>query len=67
MLFRSDKQITAAFSKKKSGIALRNVNARIKLLFGTQYGLHVLGSTYSGTEIRITLPYLDEELSLIHI
>ncbi len=61
MFQEPDKQITAAFSKKKSGIALRNVNARIKLLFGTQYGLHVLGSTYSGTEIRITLPYLDEE------
>lgn len=60
MFQEPDKQITAAFSRKKSGIALRNVNARIKMLFGVEYGLYILGSMYAGTEIRITLPNLDE-------
>ena len=50
MFQEPDKQITAAFSKKKSGIALRNVNARIKMLFGMEYGLYILGSMYAGTE-----------------
>ncbi|MGI6006825.1 MAG: sensor histidine kinase [Ruminococcus sp.] len=63
MFQEPDKQITAAFSKKKSGIALRNVNARIKMLFGMEYGLYILGSMYAGTEIRITLPNLDESMA----
>ncbi|MGI6010291.1 MAG: sensor histidine kinase [Ruminococcus sp.] len=63
MFQEPDKQITAAFSRKKSGIALRNVNARIKMLFGMEYGLYILGSMYAGTEIRITLPNLDESMA----
>lgn len=67
MFQEPDKQITAAFSKKKSGIALRNVNARIKMLFGMEYGLYILGSMYAGTEVRITLPNLDEQTARMYI
>lgn len=60
MFQEPDAQIRAAASTKKTGIALLNVNARIKLLFGMEYGLQIMGSVGSGTEVRITLPYLDD-------
>lgn len=52
--------------KRKGGIALPNVNSRIKLLFGEDYGLHVFSSEGMGTEIRMILPliYDDGEINL---
>ena len=43
-----------------------NVNSRIKLLFGEDYGLHVFSSEGMGTEIRMLLPliYDDGEINL---
>ena len=51
---------------RKGGIALPNVNSRIKLLFGEDYGLHVFSSEGMGTEIRMILPLLydDGEINL---
>lgn len=51
---------------RKDGIALPNVNSRIKLLFGEDYGLHVFSSEGMGTEIRMILPLLydDGEINL---
>ena len=45
---------------RKGGIALPNVNSRIKLLFGEDYGLHVFSVEGVGTELRMTLPLLFE-------
>lgn len=42
--------------KRKGGIALPNVNSRIKLLFGENYGLHIFSVEGVGTELRMTLP-----------
>lgn len=42
--------------KSGSGIALENVNARIKLLFGTEYGLNVYSTVNVGTTVEIILP-----------
>lgn len=43
-------------SEKSGGIAIRNVNQRIKLLFGEEYGIW-LNSIYGiGTDIHIKLP-----------
>ena len=41
---------------RKGGIALVNVNNRIKLLFGEQYGLAIFSSPAIGTDVEITLP-----------
>lgn len=41
---------------KGSGIALTNVNRRIKLLFGSDYGLRVMSTLGIGTDVEITLP-----------
>jgi len=38
------------------GIALVNVNNRIKLLFGEQYGLTVTSQMGVGTDVLISLP-----------
>ncbi|GHU65929.1 hypothetical protein AGMMS49983_14560 [Clostridia bacterium] len=42
----------------RGGIALANVNSRIKLLFGEDYGIYVLSTQGIGTDVQITLPYL---------
>ena len=39
------------------GIALSNVNNRIKLLFGEDYGINILSVKGAGTDVEITLPY----------
>ena len=39
-----------------SGIALRNINQRIHLLYGKEYGLSVYSIENSGTDMEITLP-----------
>jgi len=40
------------------GIALSNVNNRIKLLFGEDYGINILSRKGAGTDVEITLPYV---------
>ena len=42
--------------KHRGGIALANVNNRIKLLFGEQYGLRVSSIEGMGTTVKIQLP-----------
>ncbi len=46
----------AAGSSKKGGIAIVNVNNRIKLLFGEEYGIYVYSQEGGGTDVEITLP-----------
>lgn len=42
--------------EKKGGIALVNVNNRIHLLFGEEYGMHIYSIKGKGTDVEITLP-----------
>ena len=44
-----------------TGIALRNVAQRIKLLFGEEYGLQLYSTLGIGTEVVITLPRVANE------
>ncbi|MCB6202128.1 sensor histidine kinase [Extibacter muris] len=44
--------------KKKGGIAMKNVNSRIKLLFGEDYGVHVYSVAGIGTDVKVMLPRL---------
>lgn len=48
-------------SKKGSGIGVRNVNERIKLYFGQDYGLEIDSEPDEGTTIRIHLPAVPYE------
>ena len=43
------------------GIALRNVNSRIRLMFGEDYGLHIFSAVGVGTECCVTMPLLTQE------
>lgn len=47
--------------QKKGGIALKNVNSRIKLLFGESYGLQIFSTKNVGTDIRIRIPIVKKE------
>ena len=42
--------------KKGSGVGLVNVNNRIKILFGDQYGLHIESELDEGTNVTIRIP-----------
>lgn len=42
--------------EKKGGIALVNVNNRIHLIFGDEYGMHVYSVQQRGTDVEITIP-----------
>lgn len=44
-----------------NGIGLANVNERIRLHFGPQYGLFIKSVVGSGTEVRIVLPYMQKK------
>lgn len=41
-----------------TGIGIRNVNDRIKLLYGDPYGVHIESKIGEGTKIRIVLPII---------
>mgnify|MGYP005866721765 FL=1 len=41
---------------KRGGIAVKNVNNRIKLLFGEEYGIYIYSQLDVGTDVEITLP-----------
>jgi two-component system sensor histidine kinase YesM len=46
--------------EKKGGIAIINVNNRIKLIFGEEYGIHIYSTQNVGTDVEITLPIIKE-------
>lgn len=43
-------------SAASAGIGLKNVNSRVKSIYGAQYGLDITSSVNNGTSIRINLP-----------
>lgn len=47
--------------ERRGGIALANVNSRIHLLFGEEYGLHVYSVPQKGTDVEITIPFQRDE------
>lgn len=48
-------------TETKGGIAVVNVNSRIKLLFGEEYGICIYSVLNLGTDVEITLPLIQEE------
>jgi len=56
LIFRSFNYVKAGSREQHSGIALENVNNRIKLLFGEEYGLSVDSCIGVGTDVHISLP-----------
>ncbi|WP_341877284.1 sensor histidine kinase [Defluviitalea saccharophila] len=52
-------------SEEKGGIAIINVNNRIKLLFGEEYGINIYSTLNVGTDVEITLPLITKDGSEI--
>lgn len=48
--------ITSSNDSRKTGIGLPNINKRIALLFGLEYGLHVYSSSGYGTDVELVIP-----------
>lgn len=59
-LEKSGKEV-ASGEESKGGIALVNVNNRIHLLFGEEYGLHVFSMSGVGTDVEISLPAITSD------
>ena len=54
-----EKHYTDKKEKRKTGhtgIALKNVSQRIKLLFGDEYGIYIFSTPGIGTNVKITIP-----------
>lgn len=49
-----------ANQEKRYGVALDNINRRIKLDFGEEYGISLLSILENGTQVKITLPIIRE-------
>ena len=47
--------------ERKGGIAMINVNNRIKLLYGEQYGINIYSTENVGTDVELTLPRIAAE------
>lgn len=47
--------------ERQGGVALVNVDNRIRLLFGSEYGLHVFSIRGSGTDVEIALPAITSD------
>ncbi|MFV0351934.1 MAG: sensor histidine kinase [Oscillospiraceae bacterium] len=53
----------AKTDQDSGGIALVNVNNRIRLLFGEEYGLAIYSTPGRGTDVEVTLPLLEKDSS----
>lgn len=60
-LGRDGKSLEYHREPEKGGIALVNVNNRIHLIFGEEYGMHVYSMAGVGTDVEITVPTDVEE------
>ncbi|SDZ31376.1 two-component system, sensor histidine kinase YesM [Evansella caseinilytica] len=45
------------YQSRGTGIGIKNIHERVKILFGEQYGLRVESERNKGTKVQITLPY----------
>lgn len=55
-LGRNETLFARAEQESKGGIALVNVNNRIHLIFGEEYGMHIYSIEGMGTDVELTIP-----------
>lgn len=60
LLTNSLEDITESGRDRRGGIAVLNVNNRIKLLFGEEYGICIQSKKHVGSDVEITLPVIKE-------
>ena len=52
--------------KQGDGVAMQNVNNRLKLLYGEEFGLTVSSTPGIGTEVRLVIPLIIREEKSSH-
>ena len=60
-LLKAEMRETASEKTSHNGIAMQNINSRLRILYGEAYGLRVSSTKDLGTEVEITLPRLTAE------
>lgn len=60
-LEKSGRAFASKTTETRGGIALVNVNNRIHLLFGEEYGIHVFSMPGVGTDVEISLPAITSD------
>lgn len=60
-----EEKITEVMSREQSSIGVKNVDKRIKLIFGYDYGVNINSGIGKGTRIIISIPYQTEENEFI--
>lgn len=64
-LDKSGRAFQDSREEQHGGVALVNVNNRIHLLFGEEYGLHVFSMPNVGTDVQITLPIITSDREVL--
>ncbi len=64
MFYEQDKRPLELGEGGRGNIALTNVNSRLKLLFGEEFGLHIFSIKDMGTEVVINMPITYKDLEL---
>ncbi|MDR2751956.1 MAG: histidine kinase [Clostridiales bacterium] len=54
--------LQAADAPPQGSIGLRNINARIKLLYGNEYGVAVESESGKGSKVTLTIPAIDQTI-----
>ena len=57
---KADELLAGPPDEDSRSIGIRNVNARIHLLFGEQYGVKIFSEPGHGTSVKVTLPIIRE-------
>lgn len=57
---------TGEYKDNPRSIGIRNVNERIKLYFGDDYGIYITSAEGKGTQVEVCLPKEDESI-ILHI
>lgn len=65
-LGRGSLSLMNAEQELKDGVALVNVNNRIRLLFGDEYGIHVFSIPGVGTDVEISLPAITSDREIVN-
>lgn len=55
-LLKAESRVELSSPGRSNGIALGNVNSRLRMLYGPNYGITVTSTLGLGTEVEITLP-----------
>ena len=49
------------YVEQGNSIGIHNINARLKILYGEEYGLHIESRIGEGTKVRMVIPKIEGE------